>query len=472
MENDMTTSDKTSLDPIEPEWATALRSHFTREYGEAPSGEAIWLRLRSTLPEAMASERISNPLAEPTRPRPSAAPQPATPIEEQPRRARHWAARHGALAAAIALVAFGAATFYAFAPHRSGSPMTTAVTTATPAPAQHLQPLTSAALLADVQLSDVQMLSTTDGWAVGTRELGNGRTQALILHYANGRWNADPFTLHDVFLSCLDMVSPDDGWAGGSVASSSAGFLLHDSGGRWSEVATPDGLPVIQIRMLTSDEGWAIESRPGATNPPEFYMLHYSHGSWTRVSQTDSHLVAFDMLSVSDGWAAGVGGVIAHDTNGAWTTSNQTAPGDVTALQMISPTDGWLAGVAPNWDADAPHAHIFLMHFDGMAWRSVALPALPGGPTYSGELANTFEHFAMLSATEGWAVGSLNGATSLIFHDSGGVWSLDPFAVSMPIDSISMASPTEGWAIGTVHGGGAASIFLHYAKGAWSVYVP
>lgn len=455
-----------------PALEARLRAYYASCYGAAPSADVLWRRVAQQLEvDDMQGDTDRSLDVIPSALDVSGAPDLRAPSERAGAR-KGWVARGTALAAAVLLVALGAAVFHALAPSRNSRTIAPILATPATPVIQQTQPLPSDELLAQTDLSDVQMLSATEGWAVGDHVTTTGVFRSLILHYTGGRWHEDPFVIQGVSLRTVFMDSPTDGWAGGD-GMGTTGFLLHYAHGQWSEMASPDDFPVIDIQMLSAEEGWAIEVRPGGVNPPAFYLLHYLHGAWSRVSRGDSHLVALSLLSPSEGWAAGRG-AIARLHNGMWSTWAQKAPGDVTALQMVSADDGWLAGVAPNWDAMAANSHLFLMHFDGTNWRNVALPALPGGG--ASDLSDTFEHFAMVSATEGWAVGSSLGLTSLIFRYYNGVWQLDPFAIHMPLDSISMVSADEGWAVGSLHvhtnGNDNASVLVHYSHGAWSVYKP
>jgi hypothetical protein len=79
------------------------------------------------------------------------------------------------------------------------------------------------------QLWGVQMLTPTDGWAVG----GGGPTvgvpgaTSILLHYDGSSWAAVPVPKVDAITS-LDMVSAHDGWATGTDT------ILHYDGTKWS----------------------------------------------------------------------------------------------------------------------------------------------------------------------------------------------------------------------------------------------
>jgi hypothetical protein len=91
---------------------------------------------------------------------------------------------------------------------------------------------------------------------------------------------------------------------------------------------------------------------------------------------------------------------------------------------------------------------------------------LPDAP-YLGDLS-------MVSATEGWASGSIVDPTtgfnqgSLLLHFSHCTWSQGaPSIPDVGLGSIDMLSATEGWAVGGTMSGLEHGVALHYSNGAW-----
>jgi photosystem II stability/assembly factor-like uncharacterized protein len=127
-----------------------------------------------------------------------------------------------------------------------------------------------------------------------------------------------------------------------------------------------------------------------------------------------------------------------------------TAPASaaaITSIAMVSPTEGWAVG--RNGDQG------LILHNTQGSWARATIPA------NTGKLASIF----MLSASEGWAVGN-----STILHYQAGQWSAVSFpgASSFPLHltSVFMISASEGWAIGD------SAILLHYQAGTWSQVSP
>jgi hypothetical protein len=104
------------------------------------------------------------------------------------------------------------------------------------------------------------------------------------------------------------------------------------------------------------------------------------------------------------------------------------------SVAMVSATEGWAVG-----DNGA------ILHYIDGTWQGVNSPT-----------TENLNSVAMVSASEGWAV----GRDGVILHYTNGVWQ----EVSSPRDdylySVAMISATEGWAVGNY-------TILHYINGAW-----
>ncbi|MFZ1398798.1 MAG: hypothetical protein WAS33_17965 [Candidatus Promineifilaceae bacterium] len=130
---------------------------------------------------------------------------------------------------------------------------------------------------------DLDMLTETDGWAVG-------------LDGAIARWDgtslvevASPATSH---LNAVSMVNSSSGWAVGD-----AGTILKWNGVAWTTYASPTTADLKKVQMLSADEGWII----GAN-----VVLHWDGTQWNQATMpvTDS-FHDIDMISASEGWLMG-----------------------------------------------------------------------------------------------------------------------------------------------------------------------
>jgi hypothetical protein len=209
------------------------------------------------------------------------------------------------------------------------------------------------------------------------------------------------------------------------------------------------------------------------------------------------------MVSANDGWAFGTslknGCLVLHYDGHSWKRSIGSACGYVSSISMLSATDGWAVGYGysnnphpndspnyPNPD-DSPQE---ILHYTHGAWQVQATFPTPNQATPQANQAQkwySLHSLAMVSPTEGWAVGSLQTATSssvfdfdvtaLVLHYANGRWSPSSIA-GLPASQraylmgISMVSANEGWAVGYDYDasnlGQSYMLILHYLNGAWS----
>jgi photosystem II stability/assembly factor-like uncharacterized protein len=329
-----------------------------------------------------------------------------------------------------------------------------------------LQPYGGAATAND-ELIRVTVDPSGGVWAIGLRydrdpsASGARLLSTLIIHGEQGHWViAKSFdAINDVSITDLAMVSPTEGWAVGSVFGSNAyGVILHYQDGGWSEESFhPRGM-LTAIAMVSPTEGWAVGGDPQPNGAAT--ILHYSDGGWAPVdlqAPITGQLAAISMTSADAGWAAGTTSTPANDFSlillrydqGQWSsapapsgsgTSASDQPDVVAALAAPAPDDVWAVGLE-------------FRHFARGAWSSAPNPA--------GVLLSDI---AMSSAMDGWAVGDpIQWHTAVILHYAGGAWTQVDSPTQQPLSSVAMLSPSDGWAVG------ARGTILHYAGGGWSI---
>ena len=128
------------------------------------------------------------------------------------------------------------------------------------------------------------------------------------------------------------------------------------------------------------------------------------------------------MVTPSDGWIVGDGGVILHYSGGTWNSYTSPTTTDLNSVFMVSSTEGWAVGL-----------NGLILHYSEGSWSIHAL-----SPT-----TNYLYSIQMLNSNEGWAVGGQLGIpdTGTIIHylDSdpinpvGGIYS--------PTDKLSILTP-------------------------------
>lgn len=460
-----------------------LRAHFAAEYGQPPAPSAIWEGI-SALIGVATSEQADVERADWALGDEAGHIAIAPPVVHRDRRS--WPLRLLPLVAAALVVAVFA-TLLLGPLGRSGHGLTgtTSAATATPtSPAQlpaNIVSLGKGGWIQGAAFNAVQMVSADEGWAVGYKRMTNLESDALIMHYHQGRWEETSAPVPNAGLSCISMTSTTDGWIGGYL-DFTKGLLLHWTGTTWERVEYPGDHPVVAIQMLSAREGWAIQMQNGGpAGPPQSYLMHYLDGVWTVTDKPSGLIVSLAMASPTEGWAAGQQGLILRYHDGHWTSWGQRAPGDISAVAMVSPTDGWMTGIAPGTAPDGQRPpddqeyQTFMLHFDGKAWQRAALSSIQSS---TGPLHNELLGIAMTSAGEGWGVGAYRGAggvDGMLVHYANGVWQRTNYVADESLTGISMVSADEGWAVGrkrfiTDHD--EAGLLLHYSHGVWSVYKP
>jgi hypothetical protein len=340
----------------------------------------------------------------------------------------------------------------------SGPPDATPIAPATAAPTPNAQATSQATLTQRPTWYGLHMLSASDGWAVGKQDKGD----AAVMHYQDGQWQQVPIVGKKTILRGVWMVSASDGWAVGERTldeGSVVAAIYHYVGGQWADVPVTSDIRLFAVQMVSAEEGWACGI---------FGLLHYSGGQWTPVAVTTEvpvQMQGLAMLSPTEGWIIGKADddgkdIALHYQNGQWTSQRLTARVAVSGIQMLSASDGWAAGT------------FGILHWDGSTWARVERP-----------VAKPLHDIAMGSPTEGWIAGSFQNVpptASLLLHYSSGKWDLvdtgatqelnpDPGArLSLGSDlyAIQMVSPSEGWAVG------ALDTILYWQDGAWTRYAP
>jgi hypothetical protein len=241
-------------------------------------------------------------------------------------------------------------------------------------------------------LRDVDMLSTSQAWAVGSQ---------VVLRWDGSAWTSQSVTGN--FLDAISMVSPTDGWAVGS-----GGDIMHFDGSSWTNYTTPTTSNLWSIDMVDANEGW-IGGISGL-------MLHYQNGTWTQIpNPTTFTIEAIHMLSASEGWAVGYNGTILRYDGSAWTSQTSPTTENLLGVHMVSSNEGWASGVGGT-----------LLHYQNGTWTQVPVPT-----------TRNIRDVYVFPSGEGWAVTESPGAKLFL-----------P-AVSTTPTPISTATPTAVIPTGT-----------------------
>ncbi len=281
----------------------------------------------------------------------------------------------------------------------------------------------TATTLGDNPYWGVFFSASNDGWAVGV----GGHIQ----HYDGIRWTevASPVTADLIHVA---FSANGTGWATGLN-----GTLLKYVNGRWTRIADlrTDFWDYYALDF-NSGHGWMLAQNP--YKKPQHALesegvggqiLEYSDSdqAWLAVtSPTDNQLNDVKTLSDTNAWAVGsydsAGATIIHWDGKHWQRWYQNDPplpkATLTTIDMISATDGWAAGEPPN-----PAAPALMLHWDGRRWAPVR---------YKSPINVRISSLRLTKVTDpifnfpdfGWAVG-VSGDQIAKYDYMNGFWSGD-----------------------------------------------
>ncbi len=233
-------------------------------------------------------------------------------------------------------------------------------------------------------LEAITSLSTTDVWAVGTRDGGAfGTTVAtLAVHWNGSAWSALPTPNIGNRWNALEAVSgasTNDVWAVGSwrhISGLYQNLALHWNGTQWSIVPTPNVAAAENqlqaVVAIASNDVWALGSTNDGITGRSIY-LHWNGSAWSSVPGPGGGTAlaggdALVALASDDVWA--IGSTLSHWDGASWTLApNPVVPGALgialKAATKVGPCDIWAAGSSFDWSTQ----------------RTVAVHLTPGGGT-------------------------------------------------------------------------------------------
>lgn len=305
-------------------------------------------------------------------------------------------------------------------------------------------------------LSDIEMIGTNDGWAVG-RSCSPFRP--IVLHYDGSSWTevqgpSDP-TLVSFFE--LSVTGSNDFWTCGNPYNNTNRAIYHYDHGAWTSWLLPYTTEPGRIYMINDNEGWFITNQSiwhwdGQVWAAE-YSGHYfkaisgaggqvwavglsalimsrsGGGAWAQQqgAPTEQQLNHVSALSANDAWAVGNAGTIVHFSGGDWHVVTSTIGADLHGVHMLSPIDGYAVGGLLNSSG-------VIARWDGVSWQQVITTA------------TTLNSIFMVDSSEGWAVG--NGGA--IWHSAGNVWTQATSPTTYTLSAVAMDSASHGWAVGSL----------------------
>jgi photosystem II stability/assembly factor-like uncharacterized protein len=178
-------------------------------------------------------------------------------------------------------------------------------------------------------------------------------------------------------------------------------------------------------------------------------ILHYLNGNW--IDESRSANVIEDLLSVDvtpDGQAWAVGGsTILRYNNGSWERFPLTIGGELRAIDMVSANDGWIVGSKGNGDA-------LVLRYTGGSWQPVetkidrelnTVCALGPNEVWVGGKSRVLGPPAMFKFDGSkWNRARFNNTTLF----SSVLDNVKPWDGTYEVKAIKMLNSSQGWAVG------------------------
>lgn len=303
-------------------------------------------------------------------------------------------------------------------------------------------------------LRGLHMISANDGWASGR--------SGEIFHFNGSSWTQVTSPTGEIIRNISFTPDGQEGWMAGSD-----GALLKYTAGGWllyTDFRT-DKFDFWGIDF-TSGHGWVAgfheEKNVGG------HILEYEDNLWLAVTPpTDNRLNDLSNVADNDAWAVGaadeeMGGTILHWDGKHWQRWLQTDPPlpgvDLYAIDMISKTEGWAAGNPPN-----PAEPAVLLYWDGNRWAP---------PRYSAPINVRVNDIDMLNREFGWAVANNGNAVAKYDyfsgywsanHTCGGLWYELRGVSIIPDDDYFFG--WDAWAVGEMTNPSTGEYFLRFESG-------
>ncbi len=280
-------------------------------------------------------------------------------------------------------------------------------------------PAAAAAVYKPVSFEDVDFISKSVGFAVGT-------PGSLYVTTNSGQtWQQRPLG-NTEWLTAVDFVSAKVGWVLGVQNEGVPGHIwcTLDGGRHWVEQANPTDCDVLTDIKLTDPQTGIIVGRYGV-------ILRTVDGgdSWVQMSSGASDgLSAVDFPTAAVGYATSASGRLLKTSDGgtSWTTLTTGVSEDLRGVRFVSAARGWVVGAG-----------------------GAILTTADGGATWGRQPSGTGKALAgvdFVSSTHGWAVGATG--TILRTTNGGSTWTKQTSGTTAFLFSVDLVTATCGFVVG------------------------
>jgi len=211
----------------------------------------------------------------------------------------------------------------------------------------------------EYRLNAVDAVAPDDVWSVGGILSGStAKTKPLFIHYDGVVWTEQPGTVAiDGELSDLDLLATGEGWAVGTV--NSTPLIVRRTAGQWYPVDAPP-IPgpasLVSVAVTSPTDAWAVGTRVRDGHTAAL-VLHWDGVTWTDVAVPDAGpadevVMAVGASTGSDVWIVGAlctpicQSRVLHMKDGSWGTEAASPGATLTSVIAFAPDNVWIFGQA------------------------------------------------------------------------------------------------------------------------------
>jgi hypothetical protein len=208
----------------------------------------------------------------------------------------------------------------------------------------------------------LDMVTTDFGWAGGLA----GTAAFVGVSGQSAGWTLQQAAPADTFVHTIDLVSATDGWAvGADPAESPQAHMWRWDGQHWNDWPVEKTWQIADIDMIDANEGWASKGN---------VVVRWDGREWSQVRGAPPNASAGGLAMLRggpdpEGWFGAYGGMY-HLEGDTWTPITLTNQALIVDIEVPDPTEGW---------AISDKA---LYRYDGETWSQVPLPLSPRSTLY------------------------------------------------------------------------------------------
>ncbi|MGI5323760.1 hypothetical protein [Actinomadura nitritigenes] len=273
---------------------------------------------------------------------------------------------------------------------------------------------------------------------------------------------------YDGSLDRVDFGATNAGWAVGAAGSffSPQTKIAKWNGSAWVAQASPVGFTPTDVAVASASKAWIVGYNLGGT-----VGLYWNGSKWSKVTYPLVGLPS-QVAAAPDGTAYSVAGVdptagglsaVLRWTGTAWADAKVPLPASstITAVDVKSKSDVWLAGTT---SATGTSVTGLVMHYDGKAWKRIAVPGSLGVPAYQGTLyrivANSPTNVYVLRVRQNAQI------TNAILRYDGKAWK----TINTPLNTagIGLSADGKGGVVMLPVTTGTKTQYMHYNGTSWT----